>query len=260
MKKLLVACLSLTSLSVWAQPRFEDLTKKDVQNVSKEFGANFSHTTVSAPSTNGLWGVEVGIAAGQTPSPEFKDVVGRSGGDASDFKNIYHAGVFARAHFPFEIFAEVSILPEQDISDVTIENRSFELGWNAGQFFNLPLDLAIGLNRSSGEVSFTQDETLPNPDIKIDLETKTSIYWVGASKKFVFVTPYVKLGTAQLDSDLNATGQILTYTASTSENVKESSTYLAAGANFDLWFLKLGAEYSRVFDTSRISGKLSFSF
>lgn len=261
MKKLLIATLALASFSALADVELRDLSRKDVKNISKEFAANFSHTTVSAPSTDGLWGVEFGLAAGQTSSPDLKDVVDTSGGDGKDFKHLYHAGVFARAHFPFEIFAELSVLPEQEISDVTIDNRSFELGWNAGSFFKLPLDIAIGVNRSSGETSFKQDgEQITDPDIKVKLDTQTTMYWVGVSKKFAFVTPYAKLGTAKMDSDLKANGQILEFTATTNENIKESSTYLAAGANFDIFFLKLGAEITQVFDTTRVSGKLSFSF
>lgn len=258
MKKLLIACLSLTSLSVCANPIFENLTKSDVTKVSKEFGANFSHTTVSAPATDGLWGVELGLVASQTPTPDLKDVIANSGGDSKDFKNIYNAGLMARAHFPLEIFVEMSLLPEQEFSDITVDTRSFELGWNAGRFFNLPLDLAVGLNTARGNVSFTQDQ--PVPDTKVELETKTNMYWIGASKKFLFVTPYLKVGTANLDADLKANGDIFGYTASTSENVKESSTYLAAGANFDLLFLKLGAEYAQVFDAKKVSAKISFSF
>lgn len=261
MKKLLVTTLALASFSVFADVELRDLSKKDVENISKEFGANFSHTTVSAPSTDGLWGIELGLAGGQTSSPDLKDVVDSSGGDGKDFKHIYHAGVFARAHFPFEIFAELSILPEQEISDVTVDNKSFELGWNAGSFFNLPLDLAIGINRSSGETSFKQDgATITDPDIKVKLDTQTTMYWVGVSKKFAFVTPYAKIGSASLDSKLKADGQILEFSATTNEDVKETSTYLAAGANFDIFFIKLGAEISQVFDTTRLSGKLSFSF
>lgn len=258
MKKFLLACLSLTSLTVYADPQFDDLSKKDVEAVSKEFGANFAHTTVSAPATDGIWGVEFGLVAGQTPSPDLKDVVADSGGDSKDFKNVYHAGIMARAHFPFEIFAELSFLPEQEFSDVKVKSQSFELGWNAGRFFNLPLDLAVGINQGNGEVSFTQNA--PVPDTTVELETKTHIYWIGASKKFAFVTPYLKLGSAKLDADLTASGQILTYSASTSESVKESGGYFAAGANFDIFFVKLGVEMSQLLDAQRVSGKLSFAF
>src|SRR5690606_30540009 len=109
------------------------------------------------------------------------------------------------------------------ISDVKASSRSFEIGWNAGRFFNLPLDLAIGLNQGTGEVSFKQNQ--PVPDTKVELDSKTTMAWIGASKQFLFVTPYVKVGTAKLDSDLKATGSIFGFTSSTSENTKESSSY-----------------------------------
>jgi hypothetical protein len=258
MKKSIALLLSAISLSAFAEPKFDNLTKKDVENVSKEFGANFSHTTVSAPSTDGIWGIEVGVIAGRTSSPELKDVVASSGGDSKDFKNLYHAGLMARVHIPFEIFAELSVLPEKEFDDISIESKSFELGWNAGRFFMLPLDLAVGMNRGTGDVSFTQNSPVPNT--KVELETKTSILWIGASKKFLFVTPYFKLGSAKLDSDLKATGSILNYTASQTENVDETGSYFAVGANFDFAFLKLGAEVSQIFDTKRASAKVSFSF
>lgn len=263
MKKSLVAVLCLFSASAFAQ-QFNQITKDDVEKVSKELGANFSHTTVSAPETNGTWGIEVGVLAGQTASPDFKDVINRSGGDGNDFKNVYHAGLFARGHFPYELFLELSILPSLDIEDATIKNQTFGLGWNFGSFFNWPLDVALGYNFSKGDLSFTQKEdtsTSPvTPAAKIDLETKTNVVWVGVSKTFAIVTPYLKFGRANLDSDLDASASIFAIGSQQSESVSESSSYFAGGFNLDLLALKLGFEAQRMFDTTRISGKLSLDF
>lgn len=256
MKKLLVALICFTALPAFAQ-QFDDLTKDDVENVSKEFGVNFSHTAVAAPETDGLWGVEIGVVGGKAPSPELKDVVEKSGGDGSDFANLYHAGVIARAHFPFDLFFELNILPETEISDVTVSNRSFGLGWNAGGFFSLPLDVALGANRSSSEISFEQTTPVAS-DIK--LETTTTVYWLGVSKTFAFVTPYLKAGTAKLDGDLSATASIFTFTAAQKENVSLSGGYLAGGLNLQFFFLKLGFEASQTIGVKRLSGKLSFDF
>ena len=164
MRKLLVLATALISTNLLAAgPQFENLSKSDVENVSREFGATFSHTGVSAPETSGLWGIEVGVIAGQSSSPDLKDVVDESGGKGSDFKNLYHAGVMARAHFPLDLFAEISVLPEQELSDVKVKNSTFEVGWNAGGFFNLPLDLAVGMNFANSDISFKQDAINSQP-------------------------------------------------------------------------------------------------
>ena len=58
MKKSLALLASVLSFSEFAaDPQFADISKKDVENVSKEFGTNFAHTAVAAPETDGLWSV-----------------------------------------------------------------------------------------------------------------------------------------------------------------------------------------------------------
>lgn len=258
MKKLIISFSFFAAISAQAAPQFSNLSKEDVKDIVREFGANFSHTTVSAPETNGLWGVEVGIAAGKTTTPDLKRIVENSGGDGSDVESIYHAGLIGRAHFPLELFAEINLLPEQEFDDITVKNTSFGLGWNAGRFLGLPLDLAIGLGRAKGEMSFTQ--TSPTPST-ITLETTTTNYWIGASKTFLIVTPYIKLGSSSVEGDLSGTASVLGYTASTKQHVESmSGNFFVVGANLDLALLKLGVEASEVMGVKRYTGKISFSF
>jgi hypothetical protein len=264
MKRLLaISALLLTAHTVQAQNiQFENLSKSDVENVAREFSANFAHTTVSAPETEGVWGIEVGIIGGRSGSPKLKDVVNASGGKGSDFENLYHAGLMARAHFPLDLFVELSLLPEREISDVKIKNHSFELGWNAGAFFGWPLDVALGVSFANSEISFTQDPTT-NVNVRstINLESQTRVLWIGASKTFSFVTPYLKLGTARSESDLKANADIFGYSVpDQKESVSASGGYLAAGANLQFGFFKLGAELSQVMNVRRATGKISLDF
>lgn len=265
MKKSLCALTLCLSFSAFAdQPQFNNLSKDDVKDVSKEFGANFAHTSVAAPETDGLWGVEVGVVGGTSKSPNFSDVVEASGGKGDDFKSIYHAGLMARAHFPFDLFAEVTYLPEQEISDVKVNSKSFGVGWNLGGFFSLPFDLAVGADYGNGEVNFHQEQNGSTPESDITLETKTTVYWAGVSKTFGFFTPYVKVGSSRIEGDLTAKGtaSILNYqvSATAKENVALSGGFFSVGANLQFFFVKLGIEGSQIQDTRRVSGKLSFDF
>ncbi len=258
MKNFALALALLSSLPALADgPQFSNLSKSDVEDVTREFGANFTHTVVAAPETDGLWGVEVGIVAGQTASPNFKGVVEDSGGSGDDFDNLYHAGAIARVHLPFDFFAEINLLPDQEISDVSFGNRSYGIGWNVGVFLGLPLDIAVGAGRATTEIAFKQTTPI---NANIELETTTTNYWVGVSKTLLFFTPYAKFGTSTIDGSLNATGQIFGYTASTKEDVSLSGNYLAVGANFQLLIMKLGLEHTQTQGTKRLSAKLSLDF
>ena len=262
MKKSLAVLLALCSLPVFADPVFNNITKKDVENVTEEFGSNFTHTVVAAPETNGAWGIEIGAAGGMANSPEFKKVVDNSGGDGSDFKKIYHAGAIARVHVPFDIFLEASFLPKQKFDNVEAENTTFGAGWNFGGFFNWPVDVAIGMGHGKSKVSFHQDQNISTstPEADITLETTSTIYYLGVSKTFAFFTPYIKGGVSQLKGDLDATANIFNVGGQTQEKVSLSGTYLAVGANIQLLIFRLGIEASQVHDVGRVSGKFSFAF
>ena len=262
MKKLLFPLLAALSMPAFADIEFENLTKKQVEDVTTEFAVNFSHTAVAAPETDGVWGVEVGVVGGATGSPELKDTVNDAGGDGKDFKTLYHAGLIARAHFPFDLFAEVNFLPEREISDVNVESKSMGVGWNVGAFLGLPLDVAVGVNASSSSIDFKQTiNPLPN-ESTIAVDSKTRVLWVGVSKTFLFATPYAKIGTATQESDLKTSGggTVLGYSTDTKEEVSKSGGYLALGANLQLAFFKLGFEWGQTMEVRRASAKLSLDF
>lgn len=263
MKKFMLPLLAMIAVPAFASNiEFSNLSKNQVKDVTTEFAANFAHTTVSAPETNGLWGVEVGVVGGATGTPKLKDAVNDAGGSGSDFKSLYHAGVFGRAHFPFDLYAELNVLPQRKISDVNVSNRSMEVGWNVGGFVGLPLDVSIAYNAANSAIDFKQQiGALPN-ESKIAVDAKTRILYVGVSKTFLFVTPYAKFGTAKQDSTLKTTGggTVLGYSSDTKEDVSKSGGYVAFGANLQLAFFKLGFEWGQIMGVRRASGKISLDF
>jgi len=271
MKKFMLPLLAVLTVPAFAADlELDNLSKSDLEKVGNEFAVNFSHTAVAAPETDGLWGIEVGVVAGSTGSPKLKDVVNDAGADGSDFKTLYHAGVMARAHVPYDIFVEVSLLPEREISDVEVKSRSLGIGWNAGAFFGLPLDLAIGANVSASEVSFGQtinNSSTGNTDVDSDisLDSKTRVLWVGASKTFLFATPYVKVGTAHTESEIDVdtnggNGTIFAFTNKQKEDVETNGGFFVAGVNLQLAFFKFGLEVGQTNAVRRASGKISFDF
>ncbi len=84
--------------------------------------------------------------------------------------------------------------------------------------------------------------------------------WVGVSKTFAIVTPYLKVGTSTVDGDLNAVAGVFDQSGQTSESVSSNGGYFAAGVNLQLLLFRLGVEATQMQDTQRISGKLSLAF
>lgn len=248
-------------------PALDDLSKDDLEKVSNEIAVNFSHTAVAAPSTSGLWGVEVGLIAGTTASPKLKDLVDDAGEDGSDFKRLPHAGLMARAHFPLDLFVEMTFIPSVESSDLELSNRTFAVGWNFGGFFNWPVDLAIGAQMSNSKLEFDQvlnNASTGNTDVDttVKFDSKTTTFWLGASKTFAIVTPYVKLGVFKSESDVevSGTGDIFDFSSNQKESVSSSGGFGALGVNVNLLIVRLGLEASRAAEVGRVSGKLSFSF
>lgn len=270
MKKLFALAVAVCSLSALsATLELDQLSKDDVKKVGNEFAVNFSHTTVAAPETDGLWGVEVGVAGGTTSAPRLAKVVDDAGGDGGDYKTLYHAGIIGRVHVPGELFFELNYLPEKEISDVTVQNKSFGLGWNAGSFFGLPLDVALGYNFSNTDVEFKQvinNASTSNTDVnsKINVTAKSSVAWLGISKTFLFFTPYAKAGFAKTESevDVNAAGgaNIFAFSANQKESSTSSGGYTAIGANIQIFFIRLGIEATQMIGVRSASGKLSIAF
>lgn len=249
-------------------PALDNLTKKEVEEIANEVSVNFSHTAVSAPSTDGLWGIEVGLIAGSSSSPNLADRVDEAGEDGDDFERIPHAGLMLRAHFPLDLFAEVSFLPTTKASDLEIQSRGVAVGWNAGGFFSWPLDVAIAAQVSNNELEF--DQVIDNAstgnvpvDSTIKFKSRSTTVWLGVSKKFVFVTPYLKLGVHRSESDVEvdaSAGDIFADSTSQKENVSNSGGYGAIGVNFHLLVMNFGLEASRTAEVPKISGKFSLSF
>ncbi len=269
MKWMLLLTLISTS-AIAADINLDNITKSDLKDVSNEMGANFSHTAVSAPETNGLWGVEVGLVGGATRSKDLEKVINRNGGDGKDFKNLPHGGLMVRAHFPLELFVEITAIPTIKASDAEIRSSSIGIGWNAGGYFGLPLDLAVGFNGSSSNFEYDQvinNSSTSGTDVNstINFKSKTSSLWIGVSKEFLgMLTPYLKVGTFHVSSDIDVSaaggGTIFAFTNSQKQSVSNDGTYGALGLNFQLALFKIGAEVARSNGVASTTTKLSLDF
>lgn len=247
-----------------ATPGFNDLSKEDLDAISEEFSANFVHRAVSPASTLGdVFGFEIGLVGGIAKTPQIEEISLRENPDDEPIDKLIHAGLLGAISLPKGITGELVILPEQEFDDISISNLSMGLKWTFSEVISIPVvDLAVKGHFSSSEMTY--DDTVDGAETTVTLDNSTKGIQLLGSKKIFIVEPFIGLGYISRDTDLQASGtaQIFnqTFTANQSGSADGSSSQFLVGAQLDLGFLHMAAQYENVFSTDVISGKLSLAF
>jgi hypothetical protein len=238
----------------------QNLSSDDMNKVVEDMSANFLHTSVSGASTLGhLYGFEVGVVGGQTSTPHLNTVVQEADPTVSVNK-LPNAELLGVLTVPLGFTGEVGFVPSVGSSDFKYNTLSLAAKWTATEVVlsDLPFSLAGKVAYTSSTVTF--DQTVQTVPINYNYTNSETAFTVLASKNFAIVEPYVGLGYATATGNLSATGSSSVFQSGVSGNAKVSSAIWMAGAEVKLLVVKLGAEYTSLFNTSRLSGKLSFYF
>jgi len=249
----------LFSCHSFAEFSLNDLDQKEFDSISKEFSANFMHTSVSPASTLGeIWGIEIGVVGGVTSAPKFGALV-KEQKPTEDIEYLPHAGALAVLTIPFGITLEATALPEQTSDNVSYEMMSAAFKWTFSKYLGLPsLDMAVKAHYSSSELSYT--DTISGVETKVTLDTSVYGAHLVMSGEFLFIEPYFGFGLAKGSMDLNSGVSIFNFTAEKNQSTSQSSSHVFAGLQLNLFFIHIGAEYSKAFGTDKYTGKVSFYF
>lgn len=246
-----------------ATPTFTNLTDDDFSNISKEYSANMAHPSVmGAESLGKIFGAEVALVGGMTPSPKIKDIVSRSGG--SGMGDLYHAGIAAGLTVPFGITAEAVVLPKVTMAggDYQMYSLAGKLSLNEDLIPVIPFNLAVRGFYSSSQFSFSQNAGGVNGTVKNKDNVKGLQILV--SPRLPVLEPYAGIGFLQADNTMNVdgTGTVFdsSYTTGQSATKKPNTTQWLIGLDAKLLLLSLGVEYAHAFDTDRYTAKLGFAF
>jgi hypothetical protein len=266
MKKvyLLLAALLAPSIS-HAAVTLTNVSAQDFDKIVSEFSANSMFTTVSGASSLGkIAGFELGLVAGMTRTPEIERIVTTASPGTKDVDKFPHGSIVGMVTVPWGLTIEGSIFPKYSAKDVSYQQAGGGLRWTFSDFiFDEPmLDLALRGFYSTSKITTSQ----LNSGVRVNLDFKDTI-WGGqlfASKKISFFEPYVGVGFARGNGDVTINGSvtsgILSFTSSNTAESKPKAAIYTAGANIQVFFLVLGAEYQRVFGKSGYTGKISFRF
>ena len=182
---LVFSVLCLLGSSAFAATSFTNVTQDDYNNITKEFSANFTHSSVTGASTLGkIFGIELALVGGSTASPNISSIVQRSGG--SSISNLIHGGVLIGASVPFGISGELVTIPKMSSSDASFQLSSLAVKWTMDEVFTvLPFNLALRGLYSTSKFSFSQ--TISGLDSTVSNDNKVTGLQLLASPKLPFL-------------------------------------------------------------------------
>lgn len=239
---------------------FTNLSQEDFDAVIEDLGALHTHTSVSPASTLGkIFGFEVGVVFGAAKVPEVEKLVKESDPNA-EVSVLPHVGLLGALSLPLGFKFEISFLPEKELSDVNLKYTSLAVQWTmTDSVLSLPVELALKLHRAHSILGFTQDVGGSSADV--DVDNKISGLALLMSQKFTIFEPYIGVGAVKVNGEMTVSNnEFFDFTDNSSATSHVSGGQYFAGINFNLIFLKLGAEVGRIFDNNKASLKLSMAF
>ncbi|HEY1078874.1 MAG TPA: DUF6588 family protein [Bdellovibrio sp.] len=261
MKHLIFIIAFLIAPLTQAAPTFTNINSQDFEDISKEMAANFTHNSMlGAAKMGSLLGVQVGLVAASTATPKTNDIVKRNSG--AELSNIYNAGLLVAVGIPFGIAFEGVLLPETKASGASFSVTSLAVKYNINDVIPvLPLNLALRGFYSTANFKF--DQTVSSVNSSVENKTTVSGVQLLLSPMTPLIDPYVGVGVVNASNTLEASGSAIfdpSYTSSQSESKNLTGTQILAGVDLNLLLIKIGAEYSQAFGTSKYGLKLAVGF
>lgn len=279
LRRILAAIALLGSLAPAAQaatPKFDAISSDDYGAIVKDISSNFHYTTVSGASTLGkIFGFEFGVVAGRTDIPEIYRIVKRTDPNLAIDDYFYHGNLLARVTVPFGITLEAAAIPTITAGDVKFSQYGAGALWTFSDilFDNSPVDVGFRGFYKTTKFKFSQtiqNSSTANIPVNAEVSLTDDLYGgqLVVSKRFLgMIEPYALVGYTRATGKLGITSSVAaatifssSFTTGSSATASFNSDELRAGVDLQLLFLSLGAEYSRVFDTSSYTGRLSFRF
>lgn len=264
----MLAATLIISNPVYAQDlALDNISSQDMEDIVSDFTGAFTHTSMSGGNTLGsIFGFEVGLIGGVASADRIEKIAKREDPN-SDVPGLPFGGLLGRLTVPFGITAELLIIPEIGDEDFKFSNQSLGLMWTPTETLLsfLPLSIGIKGHFTKTDMSFKiPDAVTAGVDSDAAFENTIMGLQVLVSKSLLIVEPYAGVGFLQGDGSLKYSGAGTIFdtavTAGGSASKKVSGAQFLVGANLNLLFFKIGAEYANHLDTDRYGIKLSAGF
>jgi hypothetical protein len=222
-----VMAANITTLGSLAQPEFRTL--------SEDLGAALSYKPVTPAAPLGTTGFDMGIEVTQTDMSRSSQIWSKATGGGSTISKLYIPKLHIAKGLPFgiDIAAFYSKVPSTNISLYGGELRYAILDGGLTQ-------PAIAIRGSFTKLSGVNQLSLDTKGLDVSI-----------SKGFAMFTPYAGIGQVWINSTPNVAGLV-------AESFTQGKVF--AGANLNLGFSNLAAEFDKTGGIQSVSMKLGFRF
>jgi hypothetical protein len=255
----LTLLLVLFSLPTFAIPTLTDLDKGEVETVTKDFGSNFVHTSVTPASSLARWGMEVGAFVGVTTSPGLNGLVQEEVG------YLPHANLSLIFFMPWGFGLEVTGVPPVGYEGLTFKNTSGAVRWTLSEAFAPGGFIAVQILGHYGQANIDYEQEVSGADIEVGFASDS--YGGGGKvslQDIPYFEPYAYAGVVTIKANLKAKGTVsifnTDFTQEDEVEAQQNGLHLAAGFQLKLPYSAIAIEYSRIIDNSRVSLKLALRF
>lgn len=270
-RTLLLAALVCASFSpsAHAATALPTLSQSDFDNVIRELSANSLFNSVTPASSLGaLFGVEVGVTAGVTNTPEINRLVNQQ---IPNTKADYfpHATLLGAVTFPIAVTAEVLYVPQITVEGAKYDSMGGALKWTPTDGLLVwPLNMSIRGFLTKTKYSFNQivnnastGNTNVDTNVSFDGEVK-GLQLLVSPKVIPVFEPYVGIGRYTATGSMNVSGTADLFNFTTAQNASSAPTTTAylVGLDVRLLLIAFGVQYERAFDTSVYTGRFSLRF
>lgn len=261
MKNLLFVICCVFNTSLFASYSLQNLNEEEVGNIAREFAANFTHTSVGGAYANGdVFGISFGVVGGLTDAPEI-DRISKEVDSSADIPRIPHGGIFGEVTVPFGFVAEAVAIPETSTDEGAIKHSSFALKWELTRLWDgAPVAVSLRYHFSDSYIEYTDEISGVSSTIK--WESEVTGYNITVGKKVGPVEAYAGYGRANGDVDINidSTATIFNFTTNSNFNVEPSGAHFFSGALVSILGLKIGVEYAKAMQLSKVTVRAGLSF
>lgn len=251
-----------------AGPALDNLTQADFDNAIREMAGNSGyHSATGAGTLGSIFGIEVGVVAGVTTTPEINTLSKRIDA-SSDVGRLPHAAILAGVSVPLGFTFEGLFMPALTISGVKYQQMGLSAKWTASEALVLPFNLAGRVFITRNEISFEQtinNSSTGNVPVTgtVAQENSQMGFQILASPSLPMVEPYVGFGFINANGKLKVSGTsgtVFAFTSAQSAESSPTSTQFLLGVNVNLLLINFGVEFSRAFSTDSYNAKIGFRF
>lgn len=265
-KHVLAFVILTTTSAVHAATKIplQNLDKSDYEGVVSDFSANFTHTSVSGASSLGkLFGFEIGVLGGVAKTSTINRLA-KEVDPSITVDKLPHAALLGIVSIPFGLTAEANVIPKVGGDEFKYSHMSTGIKWTlTDSILTLPFSLALKGHVAKSAVDFRQ--TISSVDTRFKYASTVSGATLMLSKDLLIFEPYIGVGLVQSEGKMDVTGSSSVFSdpnlqSAQSATAKKSGSLFVVGTEVKLLVFKAGIEYTKLFDTTRMTAKATIYF